>query len=85
MELKYFKLIATIVAEGSIVKAADKLFLTPSALSHQLKEIESQLNTKIFHRINKNLILTDIGKLLLASSNIILPEIERVTNEITNL
>lgn len=83
MELKYFKLIATIVAEGSLAKAAAKLFLTPSALSHQLKEIESQLNAKVFHRINKNLILTDIGKLLLESSTIILPEVERVTNEIT--
>ena len=82
MELKYFKLIATIVAEGSLAKAADKLFLTPSALSHQLKEVESQLNTKVFHRINKSLILTDIGKLLLESSTIILPEIDRVTNEI---
>lgn len=82
MELKYFKLIATIVAEGSLAKAAAKLFLTPSALSHQLKEIESQLNAKVFHRINKNLILTDIGKLLLESSTIILPEVERVTNEI---
>ncbi len=82
MELKYFKLIATIVAEGSLAKAADKLFLTPSALSHQLKEIESQLNTKIFHRINKHLILTDIGKLLLQSSTVILPEVDRVTNEI---
>lgn len=82
MELKYFKLIATIVTEGSIAKAADKLFLTPSALSHQLKEIESQLNAKIFNRINKSLVLTDIGKLLLDASTIILPEVERVTNEI---
>lgn len=82
MELKYFKLIATIVSEGSLAKAADKLFLTPSALSHQLKEIESQLNTKVFHRINKNLVLTDIGQLLLDSSTIILPEVDRVTNEI---
>lgn len=82
MELKYFKLIATIVTEGSLAKAADKLYLTPSALSHQLKEVENQLNTKVFHRINKNLILTDIGKLLLESSKIILPEIDRVTNEV---
>lgn len=82
MELKYFKLIATIVSEGSLAKAADKLFLTPSALSHQLKDIESQLNTQVFHRINKNLVLTAVGKLLLESSTIILSEVERVTNEI---
>lgn len=82
MELKYFKLIATIVSEGSLVRAADKLFLSPSALSHQLKEMENQLNTKVFHRINKNLVLTEVGKLLLTSSTIILSEVDRVTNEI---
>lgn len=82
LELKYFKLISAIASEGSIAKAADKLFLTPSALSHQLKEIESQLNTKVFNRINKNLVLTDTGKLLLESSNVILKEVDRVTSEI---
>ena len=70
------------MAEGSLAKAADKLFLTPSALSHQLKEIEGQLNTQVFHRINKNLVLTEVGKLLLKSSTVILPEVERVTHEI---
>lgn len=85
MELKYFKLIATIETEGSIVKAADKLFLTPSALSHQLKEIEAQLGTKIFHRINKNLVLTEVGKLMLVSSKVILGEVEKVTQAINKL
>ncbi len=82
MELKYFKLISTIASEGSLAKAADKLFLSQSALSHQLRELESQLDTKVFNRINKSLVLTDTGKLLLESSTIVLAEVDRVTDQI---
>jgi len=38
MEIRHLKLIKAIVEEGSITKAIDKLHLTQSALSHQLKE-----------------------------------------------
>ena len=40
MELKYFRLIKTIAEEGNIANSSDKLFLTQSALSHQLREID---------------------------------------------
>jgi hypothetical protein len=47
-------LIETVAAEGSLSSAARKLFLTQSALSHQLKEIELQMGTQAFHRVNKS-------------------------------
>jgi len=82
MEVKHFKLISAISQVGSLTKAADKLFLTQSALSHQLKEIEEQLGTKIFNRINKKLVLTEPGKIFLDSSGVILDEISKVRAEI---
>ncbi|NBC67082.1 MAG: LysR family transcriptional regulator [Bacteroidetes bacterium] len=62
MEIRYLKLVKAIVEEGSLTKASEKLFLTHSALSHQLKEIESQLETDLFYRINNKLVLTEAGK-----------------------
>jgi LysR family transcriptional regulator for metE and metH len=62
MEIRHLRLIKGIVEEGSIAKTIDKLHLTPSALSHQLKEAEYQLGTKIFLRINKKLVLTKAGE-----------------------
>jgi LysR family transcriptional regulator, regulator for metE and metH len=82
MDIKHFKLVDTIAAVGSLTKAAEKLFLTQSALSHQLKEIEEQLGTSIFNRINKKLVLTEAGKLFLNSSGIILQEINKLKAEI---
>src|SRR4051812_12842535 len=82
MEVKHFKLITTVAQTGSLTKAADVLFLTQSALSHQLRDIEAQVNTKIFVRLNKSLVLTHAGKALLDSSNVILNEINKVTREL---
>jgi LysR family transcriptional regulator, regulator for metE and metH len=82
MEIKHLKLVATIAEVGSLTKAADRLFLTQSALSHQLKEIETQLETKLFDRINKRLVLTGAGNILLRSSKNILNEVERAKKQI---
>ncbi len=78
MEVKHFKLVSAIAEQGSLTKAADKLFLTQSALSHQLKEIEDQLGTRIFDRVNKKLLITGAGQTFLNSSTVILEEIGKV-------
>jgi LysR family transcriptional regulator for metE and metH len=84
MEVKYFKLVSAISKTGSLTRAADQLCLTQSALSHQLKEVETLLNAKIFDRVNKKLVFTDAGRMFLDSSNHILGEINRVKLEINN-
>jgi LysR family transcriptional activator of nhaA len=57
--LLYFREIA---CEGSIAAAAEKLSLSPSALSMQLKNLENTLGHKIFERRSKKLFLTDFGR-----------------------
>ncbi|MEA5425512.1 LysR family transcriptional regulator [Arcicella lustrica] len=85
MEIRHLRLIKAIVEEGSITKAIDKLHLTQSALSHQLKEAEYQLGTKIFLRINKKLILTKAGEKLYATANEILDKLSDTEKEIKQL
>ncbi len=77
MELKYFKLIKTIADEGSIANSSEKLFLTQSALSHQLKELEQQLGFKVFHRSRNKWKLTEEGAELNNLGNTILTNIEK--------
>ena len=62
MEIKYFRLIKTIVEEGSIANSSEKLFLTQSALSHQLRELEEQLTFKVFIRNRNQWKLTEEGE-----------------------
>lgn len=85
MEIRHLRLIKAIVEEGSITKAIDKLHLTQSALSHQLKEAEYQLGTKIFLRQNKKLILTKAGEKLYTTANEILDKLSDTEKEIKQL
>ena len=61
MELKYFRLIKTIAEEGSLANSSDRLFLTQSALSHQLRDLEERLGFKVFHRSRNKWELTEEG------------------------
>ncbi|MBP7643616.1 MAG: LysR family transcriptional regulator [Saprospiraceae bacterium] len=85
MEIRHLKLIKAIVEEGSITKAIDKLHLTQSALSHQLKEAEYQLGTQIFLRQNKKLILTKAGEKLYETANEILDKLSNTEQEIKQM
>lgn len=58
LELKHLKTIVAIQEHGSLPLAADKLRLTQSALSHQIKDIESRLGVSLFIRKSRPLRLT---------------------------
>ncbi|MCU4492763.1 LysR family transcriptional regulator [Acinetobacter guillouiae] len=49
----------------SFKKAADQLFLTPTALSHRIKKLEQQLNIQLFERRTRSISLTPEGEYLL--------------------
>lgn len=85
MEIKYFKLIKTIQEEGSIANSAEKLFLTQSALSHQLKELEERLGFKVFLRTRNKWKLTEEGIELYKLGNSILESIEKGFKNIEKL
>ncbi len=85
MEIKYFRLIKTIAEEGSIANSSEKLFLTQSALSHQLKDLEEQLGFKVFHRTRNKWSLTEEGIELYNLGNSILKSIDSSFKNIENI
>ncbi|MEL6944852.1 MAG: LysR family transcriptional regulator, partial [Bacteroidota bacterium] len=60
VEIRHLMLVEAIERLGSLKKAAQELHLTPSALSHQLKQLEQSLDTPIFHRMNNQLYFTSL-------------------------
>ena len=85
MELKYFRLIKTIAEAGNIAKSSERLFLTQSALSHQLKDLENQLGFKVFLRKRHQWQLTEEGEELYQLANEVLVTIERGFSKIQSL
>ena len=65
MQLPSFRAVMTfdVVARlGSISKAAEELNLTPSAVSHQISNIESHVGLKLFERTARGVELTPAGE-----------------------
>ena len=60
------KSLIAIVDEGSIANASKKVFVTPSALSLQMKRLEDLLQVSLFDREKRRLRLTPAGEFLLA-------------------
>src|SRR5215212_6794807 len=85
VELRHLQLVEAITAEGSVTRAAERLNVTQSALSHQLREIEDRLGTPLFHRVNRRLALAPAGERLLASARRVLADIRAAEEDIARL
>src|ERR1044071_9241936 len=85
LEVRHLKLIAEVAKEGGITKAATRLHLTQSALSHQLRDIEDKLGAPLFLRLNKKMLLTQAGERLLASAPVVLDELRRAEEDIRQI
>lgn len=69
----------------SITKAADELSVTPAAVSHQVKTLEDHLGVPLFHRVNRNLLLTDAGQACLPGIREGFERLTAAIQEIDNL
>ena len=84
-EIEY---IVTIAAEGSITKAAQKLFIAQPSLSQAVKKIEQTVGVKLFTRVRNKVNLTYEGELFVESgikTIKIFHDLENKINDIANL
>lgn len=79
--LRYFRAIAT---EGSLTRAAERLKVSQSALSTQLRSLEESLGQPLFHRQNKSLVLTEAGRIALDYAQSIFRSGEELVAVLTN-
>jgi LysR family glycine cleavage system transcriptional activator len=66
----------------SFTKAGEELFLTQSAVSRQMKELEDQLGVELFQRRHRALLLTDAGKQFYASAAQVLTTMRAATDRL---
>jgi LysR family transcriptional regulator for metE and metH len=85
LEIRHLKLIAAIAEEESVTAAARRLFLTQSALSHQLRDAEEKLGTPLFLRLGKRMALTPAGTKLLECARRILAELHDAESQVRQM
>ncbi|MFB9769243.1 LysR family transcriptional regulator [Lactiplantibacillus modestisalitolerans] len=82
METTKLKTFLAIATYGSFKAAADKLFLSPRAVSKQMNQIEAELGTTLFTREKNNTELTPMGKQFLVSAQDIVNSYNTAVNRI---
>lgn len=65
MELSDLKIFSAVVREGGITRAAERLHRVQSNVTTRIKQLEDRLDTKLFDRRGRRLVLTPAGQTLL--------------------
>ena len=78
MELQQIKYFLTLAQELHFWNTAEKMFITQSALSRQIKALEDELGVMLFERNKRNVKLTEAGAFLRDQWMPMLDEIDRI-------
>ena len=85
LEFRHLRTIKAIHEEGGLARAADRLHITQSALSHQIKGLEDQAGLELFVRRAKPMKLSPAGMKLLRLAEDVLPRIAALEDEFLSL
>ena len=82
MEIWQLRTFCEIADTLNFTKASEKLHLTQSAVSHQIKALEDELGVSLFIRAKRGVLLTDAGKAALEHAKRILSEAEEMREQV---
>ena len=85
MDLKQIEYILKIAEENNITHAAEKLYISQSALNQQLLKLEKELGTELFHRSRTDWRPTEAGKIYIAAAKEIMHIKQNTYNQIFDL
>lgn len=85
IELRHLRTLAALRDAGSLVEAAERVFLTQSALSHQLKDLEQRLGCALFIRKTRPVRFTSAGQRLLKLADEVLPLLSGAERDLVRL
>ena len=85
LEIRHLKSLKAISETNKLGLAAQRVFLTQSALSHQIKALEQHYGIVLFKRVPQGLTFTKAGERLLALAHELLPAIEKAERDLVRL
>ncbi len=85
MDLRQLEMFQAIVETGSFTRAGERLFVSQSAISRQIKLLEEELGDQLFKRIHRRIHLTPTGAIVLQHSQRIFNEVRLLNSEIADL
>ena len=79
MDMKNLAAFVQVAELHSFTKAAAKLGFSQSTISFQIRQLEAELDTRLFDRINHTVVLTEKGKEVLGYAYQILQLTQKMT------
>ena len=78
MELRHLRYFVAVAEELNFTRAAKRLGINQPGLSLQIRQLEKEMGSPLFHRRTRGVELTNAGKLMLEEARIILKQVEQV-------
>ena len=72
MTLRHLKIFTEVCRTGSITRAAENLYMAQPAVSVAIAELERNYGIQLFERINKRLVITEIGRRMYDEASLVL-------------
>ncbi|QEL10221.1 LysR family transcriptional regulator [Kushneria phosphatilytica] len=85
LEFRHLRTLIALRDTGSLVEAAERVHLTQSALSHQLKDLEERIGSPLFHRKTRPVQFTRAGQRVLTLAEQVLPQIRLAERDLSRL
>lgn len=85
IEMRHLRTLVALRETGSLVEASERVFLTQSALSHQIKELEGRVGCPLFLRKTRPVRFTSAGNRLLELADEVLPRLHNAEIDLQRL
>src|SRR5260221_13916363 len=85
LEVRHLRTLIALAEAGTVSRAADRVHLTQSALSHQLKALESHYGAPVVKRHGQSVKLTESGQRLLALARSVMGEVQSAERDLAKL
>ena len=85
IELRHLKTLQALEETGSVSLAAKRVFLTQSALSHQIRMLENHYGAPLFERKSTPLRFTPVGERLLRLAHDLLPQVTDAERDLARI
>ena len=84
MDIRQLELLVAVVDLSSVTKAAERMHISPGAISLQMQNLAAQLNTELFARQGRQLVPTPAGLRLAGHARSLIRQMREIRQEFAN-